>query len=1667
MRRPLTSCCLFCHGAGNSATSIWVLKQWLLFRGVSSISQNQAKYSDVALEAATKYQQPWNLPQDIFYQQEKEHLENNEDEDEKYLDSFGEDVFKKEILLNHEKEVLHQEEVNGHEDDLKRTYFHCELPPLTNPLFFSSNFTTATQQESRKPQKEYFTAPYPKITPSTETALLVPPSNALEIDKLLDFFLLEKKNKELKKDHFPIDSTLKQAVQIFAFAFFRKTPQTELKKAFLQPDLTKSKLSALEETTSVQSNRSANSVDLNTSMDSLMLDWESIVKNLKENSKLIINQLIALVELFASRGIPRESDTLLKWIQEQNSKVVIPIQTLELLMKSHLVAFENIGMRNTKVNNVTKSSKFIKGRPGQRATSHLQSSMHYFMKLKNGRQHASFGVEVTLLALWLFYRLQTIRTASLRHYPLKENFSFADSLLTEAHSMGHTPDVLLTTLYHSIILSKWLPSTLVTFLRQSPIKPNTDMHPPLPDVPLGSLLTTLPLTTPIINPSPETETKSMDPGPSPGAGIVRLSLRSLSLANTINGDDEKIPGTITSFKNQGEAALMALQESVERDCGMAALLKASKTLATLESLNSNTNKPDTRSRTLSQSLSMLILKWKELLVNRLNETLNRSGSRTDERVCEAQPLIQTLCTHLGVDKVAMATLSLLVSQRQRGIWVPQFGAFIYSRFVLELGNRLMEALGCGSTASIGPGISGWPESTKILVGGRLLADALSVCILEDGHPAFIHSIRRFRQDLRLGLVSIHPLFLNRLVGILDTTNANGSSIGAKIVTRMDTDTAMETGPLTPESAAETSHSWIDPLSLPMVVPPRLWSSWHAGGYLTRRFPCFRVRDDPLQVAQVQLADSKGTLQTLLTGLDLLGRTPWRINLRVLQVVQAFWDALPTPTSFNQDSANCPHSSATTTTSTNPAIKSPLHSQLASMLFSLDTLTKETDRHSFTCDVFYKLLIANELKHRDFYLPHNVDFRGRAYPIPALLSHMGSDLCRGLVLFGEGAPLGSRGLYWLSVHLANVFGHDKCSFDDRVAWVNAHRTEIIASAANPMGIWDSKCDNIVVNNTTDNTFDDVSELHGSLDGFPITQSIGNSSIIVMENGSIGDILKANPEANSISNSISSPITNTGANPYNFDTSHIAQTTHLPHASLAPWWTTAEDPWQTLATCIELANAWTHPQGPEAYVTSLPVQQDGSCNGLQHYAALGRDTLGALHVNLAPGDGPADVYSAVAEIVSCRIVADAAQKQPSSSNEGNVTIDSVNAELPILEQNIASNPDITSSSLNDIRHKPDNAEIARWILSPASGLPLSTTTIISRKIIKQSVMTSVYGVTLYGASQQVYKRLVEIVGPKAPAEPERLRQAARYIAGLALNSLGSMFDRSRRIQAWLTEAVSQVTSSVSREWAERYHSRIEGDNGHSIPFPMTQLPHRSFSGPLEELFRQSSLWTRSPLPLLDKLDAEEDFYPRTLMSWTSPLGFPISQPYRQPQLIQVQTLLQLVVLKVAQETPSKVAIRRQIAAFAPNFIHSLDASHMFMTAQRVATKKITFASVHDSYWTHPKDVDVLHQELRAAFVELHSRPLLEELRMELMQRFGSSLIPVQVPKSLVNQTEITTTPTIEKEIPCVLSKKKKSSNHLQPRKKEKPVLAWAPVSIPPVPEPGTFQLEDVLRSPYFFS
>ncbi|OIW16720.1 hypothetical protein TanjilG_14490 [Lupinus angustifolius] len=442
-----------------------------------------------------------------------------------------------------------------------------------------------------------------------------------------------------------------------------------------------------------------------------------------------------------------------------------------------------------------------------------------------------------------------------------------------------------------------------------------------------------------------------------------------------------------------------------------------------------------------------------------------------------------------------------------------------------------------------------------------------------------------------------------------------------------------------------------------------------------------------------------------TALDTLGNTKWRINKRVLSVIDQLWanggrladlvdrEDIPLPEEPDTEDEG----------------------EIRKWKWKVKAAKKENnERHSQRCDVELKLAVARKMKDEEgFYYPHNLDFRGRAYPMHPYLNHLGSDLCRGILEFAEGRPLGNSGLRWLKVHLANLYagGVDKLCYEGRVAFTENHLDDVFDSADRP------------------------------LEG-------------------------------------------------------------------RRWWLEAEDPFQCLAACMNLSEALRSPS-PETTISHMPVHQDGSCNGLQHYAALGRDKLGAAAVNLVRGDQPADVYSGIAARV-----------------------------LEIMKKDAKKDPQTNPNALH-----------ARNLLSQ-----------VDRKLVKQTVMTSVYGVTYIGARDQIKKRLNERCAIEDDSE---LFSASCYAAKTTLTALEEMFEAARSIMSWLGDC-------------------------------------------------------------------------------------------------------------------AKVMVKRQRTAFPPNFVHSLDGSHMMMTALACKRAGLNFAGVHDSYWTHACDVDEMNRILREKFVELYEAPILENVK-----------------------------------------------------------------------------------------
>jgi DNA-directed RNA polymerase len=134
---------------------------------------------------------------------------------------------------------------------------------------------------------------------------------------------------------------------------------------------------------------------------------------------------------------------------------------------------------------------------------------------------------------------------------------------------------------------------------------------------------------------------------------------------------------------------------------------------------------------------------------------------------------------------------------------------------------------------------------------------------------------------------------------------------------------------------------------------------------------------------------------------------------------------------------------------------------------------------------------------------------------------------------------------------------------------------------------------------------------------------------------------------------------------------------------------------------------------------------------------------------------------------------------------------------------------------------------------------------------------------------------------------------------LSCIGDLFSGAKAIQTWLNLCARLISKSIP---AERVPDALQA--------PKTRNTKKKKNG--------SSLNR-------NRIKKEQ----MSSVVWTTPLGLPIVQPYRKTKRKQVMTAIQSVFIS-DPNAPAEVNAVKQASAFPPNFIHSLDATHMMLTA-----------------------------------------------------------------------------------------------------------------------------------------
>lgn len=111
---------------------------------------------------------------------------------------------------------------------------------------------------------------------------------------------------------------------------------------------------------------------------------------------------------------------------------------------------------------------------------------------------------------------------------------------------------------------------------------------------------------------------------------------------------------------------------------------------------------------------------------------------------------------------------------------------------------------------------------------------------------------------------------------------------------------------------------------------------------------------------------------------------------------------------------------------------------------------------------------------------------------------------------------------------------------------------------------------------------------------------------------------------------------------------------------------------------------------------------------------------------------------------------------------------------------------------------------------------------------------------------------------------------------------------------------------------------------------------------------------------------------VVTWTTPMGLLVQQNYMEMDVKCFQ--MRLLGVKKRFYVPymtDEIATRKQAQGIAPNFIHSMDASHLQWSINKCLDKGIHhFSMIHDSYATCPAQADTLFHCVREAFIEMYT-------------------------------------------------------------------------------------------------
>ena len=242
---------------------------------------------------------------------------------------------------------------------------------------------------------------------------------------------------------------------------------------------------------------------------------------------------------------------------------------------------------------------------------------------------------------------------------------------------------------------------------------------------------------------------------------------------------------------------------------------------------------------------------------------------------------------------------------------------------------------------------------------------------------------------------------------------------------------------------------------PMICPPNKWGKDDVGPYRRREInhlvPIVRNMGKE-QKAAIDKGLRSGDLDDVCEALNAIQETPYRVNSYVLDAITWVKDSINPETGETEIGPRIkgfPKTKKLAYTADDKLPPAEFAALPKKVQIQKGRALANKKRYNLAArgakDTIYRMIGEAErvLPFDRFWLPHNLDYRGRVYHVPAFGPH-NVDYIRAMFMFANRTLVTEDCENFLKLQLANTGGQDKEPLDKRMQWVDANEADILAA-----------------------------------------------------------------------------------------------------------------------------------------------------------------------------------------------------------------------------------------------------------------------------------------------------------------------------------------------------------------------------------------------------------------------------------------------------------------------------------------------------------------------------------------------------------------------------------------------------------------------------------------------